>query len=63
MELMYSAAQTDDSPLPNAISLLKENGANILRLSETDPALTGFYTVRITVIDPNSGLSNADLTV
>ena len=56
IELMYSAAQADDSPLPNAISLLKENGANFLRLSETDPALTGFYTIRITVVDPKSGL-------
>ena len=63
MELMYSAAQTDDSPLPNAISLLNEKDSYFLRLSETDPALTGFYNVRITVLDPNSGLSNSDLTV
>ena len=63
VELMYSAAQANDSPLPNAISLLNDNGAHFLRLSETDPALTGFYTVRITVVDPKSGLSNANLTV
>jgi hypothetical protein len=63
MELLYSASQADDSPLPNSISLLNENGANFLRLSETDPAMTGFYTVRITVVDPKSGSSNANLTV
>jgi hypothetical protein len=60
---VYSAAQADGSPLPNAISLIKENGAQILRLSETDPALTGVYTVQITVVDPKSGLLNAELSV
>ena len=63
MELLYSAAQDDDSPLPNAIKLLNENGAIILKLSETDPDLTGVYTIRITAVDPKSGLSNADLSV
>lgn len=63
MELLYSAAQADDSPLPNAIKLLNEDGAIILKLSETDPAFTGVYTVRITAVDPKSGLSNADLSV
>jgi hypothetical protein len=60
---VYSAAQADGSPLPNAISLIKENGTQILRLSETDPALTGVYTVQITVVDPKSGIWNSVLTV
>ncbi len=34
-----------------------------MRLSETDPALTGFYTVRIKVVDPKSGSFNSNLTV
>lgn len=63
VELLYSAGQADDSTLPNSISLLNENGANFLRLYETDPEMTGFYTVRITVLDPKSGVSNANLTV
>jgi hypothetical protein len=54
-ELVYSAALTDGSPLPNAISLLYQNGTHQLKLSETDPALTGVYNVRITVVDTKSG--------
>jgi hypothetical protein len=34
-----------------------------LRLSETDPAQTGSYTVRIKVVDPKSGSFNWSLTV
>ncbi len=54
-ELVYTAALDDGSPLPNAINLVNQAGTNILKLSETDPSLTGVYMVRITVVDPKSG--------
>jgi hypothetical protein len=48
--------------LPNAISLILVNGQQTIRVIETDPAELGFYTVKITVFDPKTGIENIELT-
>jgi hypothetical protein len=62
-QIIYSATLEDGSSLPNAMSLLNQSGSWILKLYETDPALTGIYLIRIAVVDPLSGFKDDSLTV
>jgi hypothetical protein len=61
-ELQYQATLIDGSPLPNAISLVSLVDKQHIRVFETAYANTGVYTVRISVLDPKSGIQNVALT-
>ena len=61
-ELQYQATLIDGSPLPNAISLVSLVDKQHIRVFENAYANTGVYTVRITVLDPKSGIQNVALT-
>lgn len=62
-ELSYSAALANLSPLPNSISLQAQSGSHFLRLQETDPFATGVYSVRVSVVDPKTGLTHTSLLI
>jgi hypothetical protein len=62
-ELVFTVKLSNGSPLPSSIQFNSTPAAETISVYETNYALTAQYTVKVTVVDPKSGVTNSQLSL